>query len=432
MVSALTFNFTQDKLLRIAPPKANREIYKDTKEKGLILIVSYGGSKIFYFYKKICGKPYRIKVGAFPDLSIGEARDAVIGLKNKVAKGGNPAEEKSRLSHEITFKELFDKYINDYAVHNTKSWKDDVAEVNNKAKHLYGEKISNIKREDIHRLFNNLTNNTGKGAANRFLDRLRAIFNKAIEWGWEGKNPTDGIRKHKQKSRDRYLTSEEIPLFFEALDQEPHETIKDFILIALLTGARKGNILSMEWQHINFQDKSWYIPETKNDTPQLVPLVDEAMSILQMRFEKKADKWVFPSKTSESGHLEEPKKVWKRVLQRATCKIWLKNSTLNNLIERAKQTLPDYKTPSMLFDAIKKQAKNDGIELPTGIMDLRFHDLRRTLGSWLANSGASQYIIGKSLNHKSHQSTAIYARLSIDPVRASMGEATRRMRGDII
>ena len=430
MTPELIFNFTQDKLLRIAPPKASRDIYKDTKEKGLILIVSYGGSKIFYFYKKIQGKPYRIKVGAFPDLSVGEARDAVIELKNKVAKGGNPAEEKSRLSNELTFKELYDKYINDYAIHNTKSWKDDVAEVNNKAKHLYSEKISNIKREDIHRLFNHLTNNTGKGGANRFLDRLRAIFNKAIEWGWEGKNPTDGIRKHKQKSRDRYLTSEEIPMFFEALNEESHDTIKDFIWIALLTGARKANILAMEWQYINFQDASWYLPETKNDTSQLIPLVKDAVDILQARFKNKSSKWVFPSRSSESGHLEEPKKVWKRVLQRATCKMWLSNSNLQEIIGKARKVIPKDTNTIELFEAIIKQAKKDNVELPTGVMDVRFHDLRRTLGSWLAHTGASQYIIGKSLNHKSPKSTAVYARLSIDPVRLSMGEAVRLMHGE--
>lgn len=85
--------------------------------------------------------------------------------------------------------------------------------------------------------------------------------------------------------------------------------------------------------------------------------------------------WVFPSETSASGHLQEPKKVWARILERAEIK------------------------------------------------DLRIHDLRRTLGSWMAHTGASQYIIGKGLNHKNPQSTAVYARLSIDPVRESVNKA---------
>ena len=98
-----SFNFTKDNLLRITRPLEKRDTYRDTKEQGLTLIASYGGSKIFYFYKKIQGKPYRIKIGAFPDLSVTEARDAAVALKNKIAKGVNPAEEKNKLSNEITF-----------------------------------------------------------------------------------------------------------------------------------------------------------------------------------------------------------------------------------------------------------------------------------------------------------------------------------------
>ena len=88
--------------------------------------------------------------------------------------------------------------------------------------------------------------------------------------------------------------------------------------------------------------------------------------------------WVFPG-TGVTGHLVEPKKAWKRVLERA------------------------------------------------GIADLRIHDLRRTLGSWQAKTGASLVIVGKSLNHKSPSTTAIYARLDLDPIRASVERATGAM-----
>jgi integrase len=88
--------------------------------------------------------------------------------------------------------------------------------------------------------------------------------------------------------------------------------------------------------------------------------------------------WVFPS-TGKTGHLVEPKKAWKRILERAD------------------------------------------------LSDLRIHDLRRSLGSWQAATGASLSIIGKSLGHKNINSTAIYARLNIDPVRESMETATSAM-----
>ena len=65
-----------------------------------------------------------------------------------------------------------------------------------------------------------------------------------------------------------------------------------------------------------------------------------------------------------------------------------------------------------------------GRDNPDGVT---LHDLRRTLGSWQAKTGASLAIIGKSLNHKSMQATAIYARLDLDPVRESVERATAAM-----
>lgn len=55
---------------------------------------------------------------------------------------------------------------------------------------------------------------------------------------------------------------------------------------------------------------------------------------------------------------------------------------------------------------------------------MRRHDLRHTLGSWQAATGASLVVIGKSLSHKNMASTQIYSRLDIDPVRDAMQTAT--------
>lgn len=343
-------------------------------------MVSYGGSKIFYLYKLVDSKPQRIKIGSFPDLSVAEARRKVLDLKNQIAKGYNPIDEKVNYKKELTFKELFDKYINEYAKHNTKRWKDMIAQMDRQAKCFYDQKISAIKKGDILRTFNDLTN-TGTYTANRFLEALNSVFNKAVEWGLMEKNPISGIKKHKEKSRDRYIITEEVPRFFEALEAEKNQKIKDFILLSLYTGARKSNVLSLKWDNISFLDKTWYIPghNTKNSEPQLLPLVDEAIKILKKRKAQNntGSDWVFPSSASASGHLEEPRKAWRWILKAA------------------------------------------------GIEDLRLHDLRRTVGSWMSIAGANTYIIGKALNHKNSQSTDVYVRLkNIDSIREFMEKST--------
>jgi integrase len=131
----------------------------------------------------------------------------------------------------------------------------------------------------------------------------------------------------------------------------------------------------MRWNEINLKQGTWTIPETKNGESQIIPLSEQVLEILLNRLKEKENQWVFPSKLSKSGHLEEPKSAWKRILKRAD------------------------------------------------IENLRVHDLRRTLGSWQASAGISSYIIGKSLGHKDAKSTAVYARLHLDPVREAVGKA---------
>ncbi len=273
------------KFIEIKAPQAKRDVYKDTKEKGLLLIVSYGGSKIFYLGTVLDKKYHRIKIGVFPDLSIIDARAKASELKGEIAKGYNPVEEKARFSKELTFKELYDKYLNEYSKINNKRWKDYAASVDRYAKHLYPRKISTIQKTDIQELFNNLTK-TGKYGANRFLEVLSPVFSKAIEWELLTVNPVIGIKKHKEQSRDRYLTREEIPRFFTAIAEEKNQVMKDFFLIALYTSVRKDNLLTMRWEQVSFADKQLYIPETKNDDPHRLPLLDQAVEILKARKEQ--------------------------------------------------------------------------------------------------------------------------------------------------
>jgi integrase len=133
----------------------------------------------------------------------------------------------------------------------------------------------------------------------------------------------------------------------------------------------------MRWQDLDLAGATWRIPHTKNGEPQLVPLVSEALEVLRARKPQDVG-YVFPA-PSKSGHMTPPKKRWRDLLARAE------------------------------------------------ITDLRVHDLRRSLGSWQAIGGASLAIIGKSLGHKSASATMIYARLSLDPVRASVAAATSAM-----
>ncbi len=396
-------NFTKASLLKAPlPEKGKLDYYKDLRESGLEMIVTSGGAKTFYLYRKINGKPERVKLGRFPDLSVENARKSAQRNKGMIADGINPNEEKRRVRDEHTFKELFDLYMERYSKIHKRSWKYDINEVNKHLPHWFKRKISTVTKDEVSRLHAKIGKESGIYQANRILERIRSIFNKGIEWGWQGTNPATGIKKFKEQSRDRFLSAEEMPKFFKALEEEENDTARDFFKVLLLTGARKSNVLMMRWQDISLKEKTWRIPETKNGDPLTIPLNDYVIDLLKERlkqnrvipldnstrdslknpvddtYKDKHFKWVFTGDGKE-GYLSDPKKAWARLLERS------------------------------------------------GLENLRMHDLRRTFGSWQAALGANGYIIGKSLGHKSQQSTAIYARLNIDPVRASTDRAIDAM-----
>jgi len=371
-------NFTKAALNALQlPALGKRAEYWDTKTQGLQIRVTATGSKTFYVKRRTAtGSVDRVKLGAYPAMTPEQARRAAADVNAQIAKGESPAAKRRLARDEMTLRELFDEYMTRKAVFNKRP---------DKPRDIYrlylspwtNRKLSRIKAHEVQTLHAKIGREKGKVTANIVLKLLHVMFNKAInEWRiWQGDNPAHGIKKFSEHSRDRFLQADELPRFFDALAEEPNETIRDYVLTSLFTGARKTNVLEMRWEHINFERAEWHIPETKNGTPQTVTLAPEALDVLSNRKPMVTGGYVFPGHGGK-GHLVNPAKGWKRILERA------------------------------------------------GLSDLRLHDLRRTLGSWQAKTGASLAVIGKSLNHQNTSTTAIYARMDLDPVRESVDRAT--------
>lgn len=376
---ANSFNFTKAALNALPLPETGaRSTYLDTKAAGLQLRVTGNGSKTFSFYRRIkAGQPGRVTLGRFPDMAIEQARRRAAELNSAIANGGNPAQVKRAHKLERTFADLYGEYLERHSKPSKRTWRGDVDSYRLYLKTPMGDKkLSAIDRAMLSRIHGAISRVGHPATANRTLALVSSIFGWGISAGLCETNPARGVRRNPEKSRDRFLQSDELPRFFAALADEPNTILRDYFLVSLLTGARRGNVLTMRWQDINFERAEWRIPRTKNDDPQTVTLSPEAVEVLHGR--KRDSEFVFPG-AGACGHLVEPRKGWLRILARA------------------------------------------------GISGLRIHDLRRTLGSWQAKTGASLVIIGKSLNHRNIQTTAIYARLDTDPVRESLSRATAAM-----
>ena len=384
-----TVNFTKARIAAEPVPTSGppAALY-DSGEPGLRLLTYGSGKKVFQLYRKFEGRPVKCAIGTWPDISVDQARKSAREMKVRMASGENPNDTLRQARQEMTFADLFAIYMARHAKPAKRTWPEDQRIFDAYlALPIGGRKLSEITRAKIAEIHAK-RGQEAPTQANRVLALLSSVFGRAIEWGlWEKANPCAGIRHFSETVRDRFLSGDELRRLFLALDEEANGTARDFFRVALLTGARSGNLLEMKWVDIDLDAAIWRIPHTKNGTPQTVTLVPAVVDILkarreQGRKEKVVSPYVFPG-GGRNGHMGEPKSAWRRICARA------------------------------------------------GIENARIHDLRRTFGSWQAITGASLPIIGKSLNHKNQSTTAIYARLDLDPVRVSVERAANAMLANI-
>jgi len=373
--------FSVKALEGISPHSAKKIYAYDTDVRGLVLEVTPNGNKTFQLYRWAFGRPMRIKLGLFGEISIDAVRRMAAEKIAMIAQGQNPQLAKQEARAEPTFGELFAAYIEKYKKpRRPKSWEQDQ---NNYDLHLAGWKarrLSEVTRDAVAAL------SAKVGAkhpylANRLLALISTMFNQIHNIGiaYDGPNPAKGVQKWPEQKREKYIAPDAMPKFFAALDELRDEATADFFRIALFTGQRRANVQGMRWDQIDLDRGLWVIPDTKANRPHTVPLVAEAVAVLR-RLRKATDgPWVFPSPFSESGHIVEPKKAWKAVLTKA------------------------------------------------GLTGLRLHDLRHTLASWQAAAGTSLAIIGKGLGHTQVSTTQRYAHLDSDPVREAMSRAIKGM-----
>jgi integrase len=378
--------FTARAIERIPTPE-KRATYHDVQVRDLGLRVEATGRKCFFWFRKVLGRPTFKLVGTFPQTSVQEARGMAMELSGQLDKfrrndyqTPNPFQDHRT---EPTLGRLFEQYTAMQLRQYAKRAEAAEREARYVFKHMSAwsdRKLGHITRRDVLDLHADI-GEKHRTQANRVLQLLKAMYGFAQRTEmWSGQNPAMGVKLFHEEKRTRFVQPDELPRLFMALRDEPSADLRDFVLLCLWTGARKSDVLSMRWENVWLADNRWDIPDPKNNEPYPVPLTPEAVSILSERLKvrREGNPWVFPS-SGKSGHVTDLKKRWHALLERA------------------------------------------------GIEDLHIHDLRRTLGSWQAAQGSSLLVIGKSLGHKSTAATQIYARLNLDPVRASVEAATRAM-----
>jgi integrase len=369
--------FTMRRLATLTPPEKGRMMVKDTEVPGLAIRVTASGTMTALIDRKHGGRHVRHRLGRWPD-DFGTvtalrkvARKALLDFEGAVRT-------RQRARGEPTLRDLFEHWLAD-AKRRKRTWADDVRQFEKYLKPFHARRLSAITKADVAKWHSRMGEQHGPYQANRARALLSSLFSVADELGYEGVNPCIGVRRFREHERERFLQPAEMRPFFRAVKEEP-PVWRDFWLLCLFSGARRGNVAAMAWKDIDLDQGIWYLPgqKTKAGLPLAIVLPPPAVAILRARYQEHDGRWAFPADTA-SGHVVDPRKSWLRVMERA------------------------------------------------GIKDLRPHDLRRSLGSWQALSGASLTVIGRTLGHKDVKSTSIYGRLTLDPVRESVGGAVAKM-----
>jgi integrase len=396
-METLRFPFTAARLRTVPAPVSGAIQVYDEATAGLALRVTAAGARTFVLFRRIHGRTVRMKLGSAASMSIPDARKAVQQIAGRAAAGIDVvAERRAVRARGRTVANAFETWLA-FAKHRKRSWEDDerlwelwVEGKPNKsiAKDRKDEESARSRlsfpsfakralREVTTAEIENIVRRIGETnprTANKLRALLSTIWNHAIRRGDVTVNPVRFVDRFPEHSRERFLQEAELVEFLRAVAQEP-PTWRDYFLLGLLTGQRRENLSRMRWDEIDLPASCWHIPASKAKSKRAttIPLTELAVGLLQRRREEVSGDWVFPSYAgSKYGCVREPRKPWERVLQRA------------------------------------------------GISNLRLHDLRRSVGSWLGASGTNSYTIARALGHQSVRSGEVYVRLAADPVRDAL------------
>jgi len=274
----------------------------------------------------------------------------------------------------IKFEKMTELYLENYSKPNKKSSRRDVTSINNLKPFFAGKYLHEITPLDMEKYKRGRQGQVSNATVNREVACLKHIFTKAIEWGIVQKNPGRKVKLLRERNtRLRYLDEKEIRRLYDACA----EHLKPIVIMALNTGMRKEEILSLKWKDLNFPSRIIHILDTKNGESREIPMNDIVYRALLAAREEADSPWVFCKKNGER-----------------------------------------YGNVRKSFEGARKRA---------GIADFRFHDLRHTFASHLVMAGVDLKTVQELLGHKSFEMTLRYAHLSPEHKKAALDTLCERL-----
>jgi integrase len=210
---------------------------------------------------------------------------------------------------------------------------------------------------------------------NRRITALSAVLSIAVkEYGWLAKNPVANVtRLEDSKGRERFLSEPERRTLLEECDASDCAPLASLVRLALATGARKGELMGLQWTGVDLDRRTVRFLDTKNGESRMVPLAATAIKVL---------------------------------------KDWRRNRVPAGAV---------FPYPLTLIDVAWREARDKA-----KLHDVRFHDLRHSAASYLAMSGASLMDIAAILGHKTLAMVKRYSHLSEQHTAAAIARMAKK------
>jgi len=380
-----------------AKPDGRDRFIWDDEIKGFGLRITKTGSKSYVFQYRVGGGRNgtlrRPRIGAHGSLTPAEARSIAKTWALQVAEGGDPGGERTAYRNAPRMTDAFIRYQTEHAdVHKKpSSAKEDKRLIRLFLSPEFGSrKVAEVTREQVSAFHRRLAGRPYQ--ANRLLALLSKVFNLCEVWGWrpDGSNPCRHVKKFKEEKRERFLSPAELGRLGEVLRKAERFELQDSegnrlwvnpsailaIRLIVLTGARRGEILGLKWSDIDWDRSRALLSDSKTGRRDLY-LPAPVLKLLAELKPAKGAVFVVPGGRSTQER------------------------------QAAKRPLTNLKDPWKTITAA------------AGLEGVRIHDLRHSFASVGASSGMGLPIIGKLLGHRETATTARYAHLADDPVKAA-------------
>jgi len=323
------------------------------------------------------GRVRQPKICDARDLSVAKVRKLILQYRGQLALDIDPFAIKRGQRNVLRLEEFVYSSYMPYVRSYKRSWETDLSLLRGHILPALGQlQMDSIKKSHILALIYKHRQTHRPSSTNRIIILLRYIYNLALKWKTDGvrENPVQGIPLYEENNkRERFLQGDEVRRLMVALSQSGNKSLKPMVYMLLLTGARRGELLSAKWDQLDFERKIWTVPLSKSGKVRHIPMSDLLIELLNNLRKDAVSEYLFVNESTGKPF---------------TNFFWA-------------------------WDAARKRAN---------LSDLRIHDLRHSFASFLVNGGRSIYEVQKILGHSQIKTTQRYAHLSNDSLVSAANE----------